>query len=130
MTTDSTARATALTVLAALAAIPLVVMVVATPTMGMYGGGHAVGGPGGWQLLVAPLIPLVVGGIVYLLYTGTTDRNNAGTTARESQSARALDELRTAYARGDLSTEEYETRRETLRARNSVAGDAEVSTRD
>lgn len=130
MTTDNTALKTTLTVVAALAAIPLVMMVLVVPTMGLFGGGHAVGGAGGWQMLF-PLIPLtIVGGLVYLLYTGTSDRNNAGTDTRESQSARALDELRAAYARGDLSTEEYETRRETLRAGNSAAGDGEVTTRD
>lgn len=130
MTTENSALKTALAVVAALAAIPLVVMVLVMPAMGLFGGGHAVGGPGGWQVLL-PLIPLtIVGGLVYLLYTRTTDRNYAGTDTREGQSARALDELRAAYARGDLSTEEYETRRETLGAGNSAAGDGEVTARD
>lgn len=130
MTTDNTALKTGLTVVAALAAIPLAMMVLVVPTMGQFGGGHAVAGPGGWQMLF-PLIPLaIVGGLVYLLYTGTTDRTNAGMDTRESKSARALDELRSAYARGDLSTQEYETRRETLRAGNSAAGDGDGSTRD
>lgn len=131
MTTDNTALKTTLTVVAALAAIPLVLMVVVMPTMGLFGGGHAVGGPSGWQMLLFPLIPFTfVGGIGYLLYVWTSDRDNARTISRERQSARPLTELRTAYARGDLSTEEYESRRETLGARDSATGDDEVSTRD
>lgn len=132
MTTDNTAVKTALTVVAALAAIPLVMMVVVMPTMVLFGGGHAAGGPGGWQMVLVGLIPFtVVVGIVYLLYTWVADRDTAGTTPRERQSARPLAELRTAYARGDLSTDEYERRRETLEAGDGEADDdEEVSTRD
>jgi len=81
----------------------------------MMGGmwGHGVWGGGtvpGWMPLVAVLMQLlfvaaIIGG-GYLLYravTGSSDGSDG-----------ALEELRRAYARGELSDEEYEQRRETL----------------
>ena len=80
---------------------------------GMMGYGGMMGGYGttsGWWPLVGMLVQLVfllvlLGG-GYVLFRRTTD----------SQSARnpAMEELRTAYARGELSDEEFETRRDRL----------------
>ncbi|MBZ6494929.1 SHOCT domain-containing protein [Natrinema longum] len=72
---------------------------------GMWGGGTAPG----WLPLAAGLVQLlfvaaVVGG-GYLVY-----RAIAGTDGTD----RALEELRAAYARGELSDEEYEQRRNVL----------------
>jgi len=65
---------------------------------GMYGGGMA-----GWIGLLVPLgILLVLGYVVYRAF-GAAEHGDA-----------AVDELRAAYARGDLTTEEYEERRERL----------------
>ncbi|WP_228371021.1 MULTISPECIES: SHOCT domain-containing protein [unclassified Natrinema] len=81
------------------------------PMMGrMWGHGTWGSGTGaGWMPLVGILmqflfVAVVVGG-GYLLYraiTGAADTD------------RALEELRLAYARGDLSDEEYEQRRDAL----------------
>lgn len=80
---------------------PLLLMVLAMPTMGMMG---AVGG-GPW--------PLLVGGAVAVLYLG-----GAALVARWLVGGRredeALEELRLALARGDVTEEEYERRRELL----------------
>jgi putative membrane protein len=74
---------------------------------GMWGWGD---GPQGWMLLFGLLMQIVflaaiVGGgyLVYRTITGT----DSGTDP-------ALEELRVAYARGDLSDEEFERRREAL----------------
>ena len=86
------------------------------PTMGgggmygpMMGYGDATTTPG-WVVAAALLVRLlgiavlVAGG--YLLYRAFS---------RSSDGDPALEELRLAYARGDLSDEEYRERRETLR---------------
>ena len=64
--------------------------------------------PGGlWQWLVSWLVVLLIAvGVVYVLYRGVT---GAG-----SEEDAALEELRLAYARGDLSDEEFEERRQRL----------------
>ncbi|OLZ42481.1 hypothetical protein A6E15_16595 [Natrinema saccharevitans] len=72
---------------------------------GMWNGGTAPG----WLPLVAVLMQLlfvaaVVGG-GYLLYRAIAGGDDTD---------RALEELRLAYARGDLSDEEYEQRRDAL----------------
>ena len=85
---------------------PLLVMGFAMPMMGgMYG----YGGQGAFGLvgLLVPLaVLLVVLGTGYLLVRRVTDH----TESRDG----ALEELRSAYARGDLSDEEFETRRQKL----------------
>ena len=53
----------------------------------------------------APFLSALVGG-AYLLYQAIT--------GSESDSDQALEELRLAYARGELTDEEYEQRREAL----------------
>jgi putative membrane protein len=80
---------------------------------GMMGYGGMMGGYGttsGWWPLVGMLVPLVfllvlLGG-GYLIFRRMT----------ESQSSRnpAMEELRMAYARGDLTEEEFEARRNKL----------------
>lgn len=77
---------------------------------GMWSGGMwGAGGASGWMLggVVMQLLALaiVVGGIV-LGYRAVTAQDDAADPA--------LAELRAAYARGDLSDEEYERRRERL----------------
>ncbi|MFB6078889.1 MAG: SHOCT domain-containing protein [Halarchaeum sp.] len=116
---DGTLR-TLLIVLAVVLGAPLVLMVVALPLIGAYGGmmggyggyGGMMGGYGGYSplwglgMLLVPLLVLLA--VAYLAYRALGGRHAAS-------SDRALEELRVAYARGDLSDEEYETRRATLR---------------
>lgn len=106
---------TQLLIVALVLLLPVLLMAFAWPMMGMWGGGHmwdggmwnGAGSP--WVWFGAWLIPLLIlfgGG--YLLYRAFTrpDRGETDT---------ALKELRVAYARGDLSDEEFENRRERLR---------------
>jgi len=100
-----------LLILGAIIVLPLLTMGMGFG--GMMGYGGMMGGYGttsGWWPLVAMLLQLVfllvlLGG-GYLVFRRVT----------ESQSARnpAMEELRTAYARGDLTDEEFETRRDKL----------------
>ncbi|SFG35005.1 putative membrane protein [Halopelagius inordinatus] len=86
-------------------------MVFAMPMMGMMGwwGG---GGPGtgvspiwGIGMMLSFLVVLL--GVGYFLYRGLVGGQVLGHD-------RALEELRTAYARGDLTDDEFEQRRERL----------------
>jgi len=110
--TDTLTR-TVLLVLLALVAIPIVMMVVMMSLMGGFGWAHMGGwmwhGSGGWiGMLLVMLIPLIVIlGVGYLIYQSLT---TAGTETEDD----AITELRNAYARGDISDEEFETRRERL----------------
>jgi putative membrane protein len=106
-------RTVVLLLVAALILLPLLTMGLGGGMMGGgMRGGHmwSDGGVSGWWLLVGlvgrVLTLLVVVGVGYLLYRALTE---SGDGADE-----AMDELRLAYARGDLSDEEYERRRETL----------------
>lgn len=106
-------RTVVLLLVAALILLPLLTMGLGGGMMGggMWGG-HMWndGGVSGWWLLVGllgrVLTLLVVVGVGYLLYRALTE---SGDGADE-----AMDELRLAYARGDLNDEEYERRRERL----------------
>mgnify|MGYP002762272960 CR=1 FL=1 len=100
-----------LLVLGALIVLPLLAMGMGFG--GMMGYGGMMGGygtTGGWWPLVGMFVPLVflllVLGGGYLVFRRVT----------ESQSSRnpAIEELRMAYARGDLTEEEFETRRHKL----------------
>lgn len=106
---DSVARIL-LIAIAILVLLPVVAMLVFMPTMGMWmSGPMQPGGQGGWT---APgwmlgfwgvgLLVLIAGG--YLLYRGLT---RTGTDP-------AMEELRQAYARGDISEDEFEERRRRL----------------
>jgi putative membrane protein len=119
MTTQTTDRrlvTAVLIVLGALLVVPTLFVgfggMMGGPMMGgMWGSGM---GPDGtipqWAFLVGAVMQFlmlaVLIGAGYLLYRAVT-----GTTG---SSDRALDELRLAYARGELTDEEYETRREVL----------------
>lgn len=85
---------------------PMLMRGFAMPMMsGMYG--YGAGGNVGLVGLLVPLaVFLVVLGVGYLLVRRMTDHSDSRDPA--------LEELRSAYARGDLSDEEFETRRQKL----------------
>lgn len=112
MTSDDTLRLL-LVVIAVILLAPLALMVVAMPLFGLWGGHMWTGGmraiPGAEMLLVMWILGLaLLLGIGYLLYRVV--RRPSG-----SETDPALEELRTAYARGELTDEEFEQRRERLR---------------
>jgi len=116
-TTDRQLVTIVLVVIAALIVLPMLFMGV-----GMMGGGpmmgdawgHGMWGDGavtpGWLVFVWVGMRLVflavLLGALYLVYRAVT--GGGGSTDR------AMEELRVAYARGELSDEEYERRREAL----------------
>ena len=112
---DNDLLRTLLLVVALVVLLPLLLMLLVWPTMGMWGGGHmwdtgATNGVGpmlSWLVIWLPLVLVALGG-AYLLYRVTTP-------SERSDSDPALEELRLAYARGDLSDEEFERRQERLR---------------
>jgi len=106
-------------VLGALLVLPLLTMglwgggMMGGPMMGggMWGGGMWGGETApGWMLLAGLLSRLltllVLVGVGYLGYRALTGRADGAD--------QAVEELRMAYARGDLTDEEYERRRQTL----------------
>lgn len=97
-----------LLLLAAIVLVPLVMMALAVPmmgTMGWWWGGHAMGAnPLGLAMALVWLLVLV--GLGYLVVRAVTN-----TVPRRDP---ALEELRRAYARGELSDEEFEDRRDRL----------------
>lgn len=104
-----------LVVVATILLVPFLMMVFLMPMMGMWGGGHMWNGGmwdgagATWTWLVTWLIVLaIVVGLGYLLYSAIRRP-----TARDTDAA--LEELRVTYARGELSDEEFEQRRERLR---------------
>ncbi|ELZ32598.1 hypothetical protein C474_07252 [Halogeometricum pallidum JCM 14848] len=107
-----------LIVLAVIVLFPLLMMMLAMPMMGMMGwwwGGRMAGGLSslwGIEMMLVWLVVLV--GIGYLLYRGLVGGFGSSLTGD-----RALEELRVAYARGDLSEEEFEERRANLRREES-----------
>lgn len=100
-----------LVVLAVIILAPILMMVLAFPLFGMWGG--MMGGFGGtgsgsmWGLGLSLVWLVVLLGVGYLVYRGLV-----GSGAVHSDAA--LEELRLAYARGDLSDEEFEDRRSKL----------------
>lgn len=101
----------ALLLVALVVAGPMLMMVVfAVPLMGMWGGGWMAMHEGGW---VWPLV-MMLGWLVLLVgsgYVGYRWLSGADGLGEDP----ALRELRLAYARGELSDEEYEERRAKLR---------------
>lgn len=94
-------------VLGVLVLLPLLMMVFAVPMMMWWGSGmmHGVSPLWGFGMLLVWLVVLVaIGYLVYRLLVG----------ASASESNPALEELRMAYARGDLTDEEFEERRQNL----------------
>lgn len=95
--------------------LPVLHMAVMMPVMGMTGmmdGGHHQMGATGmspfWGIAMMVLSLLVVVGLVYVGYRLLTQ----GTGFTEDP---AVEELRLAFARGDIPEEEYEERREALK---------------
>lgn len=110
---DQFAR-TVLVVLVVLVGLPFLLMLVMMPMMGVAGwshmgtGGMGLGGGAWFVVLSMLLVPLLVFAAVgYAVY------RLAGTRGGRP-SDEALEELRMAYARGDLSDEEFENRRQRL----------------
>ncbi len=99
-----------LILIAVLLALPIVLMLLLLP-MGMMGWG---GGPGSGMIL-SPLLAIGMLGVFFIillgggvvLYRAVTEGSLSGTD-------RALEELRLSYARGELSQEEFEQRRNDL----------------
>lgn len=110
---DGTLLRVVVLVLAVLLLVPVLMMVSAVPMMGMMGWGWSGGmmGPGGasplWGLGMLLVWVLVLGAIGYVVYRTVADGALDG-------GDRAMEELRVAYARGDLSEEEFERRRDAL----------------
>jgi putative membrane protein len=104
-----------LIVILVLILVPFGMMAVITPMVGMWDGNHIwtggmapVTGPGWmWPLLWFVLLVLIVG-FSYFLY-----KSLSGSDSQETDIA--IQEVRIAYARGELSDEEFETRLERLR---------------
>ena len=91
-----------------LIAIPFVMM----PMMGAWGVGHmhewmwnGTGGSWAWIVMWLVMLGILIGG-GYLLYRALRSPSDTADPA--------LEELRTAYARGELSDEEFEERRNRL----------------
>ncbi|MFB6164726.1 MAG: SHOCT domain-containing protein [Haloarculaceae archaeon] len=112
-TTDGIGRIV-LVVLAIVVLAPMLMMVFAFPMMGAWGG--MMGGYGGyggynyspwWGIAMLVVWLVVLGGGGYLLYRWLGQSGGVGTDP-------AMRELRTAYARGDLTDEEFEERRARL----------------
>ncbi|WP_276270940.1 SHOCT domain-containing protein [Haloarcula litorea] len=102
-----------LIILGVLILFPLLMMVFAMPMMGMMGWWWGDGMAGGlspmWGIGMMLVWLIVLLGIGYLLYRGLVSRVRTDAVADP-----ALEELRMAYARGDLSEEEFEERRSRL----------------
>lgn len=101
-----------LVIVAVIVLVPVLMMAFMMPMMGMWGWGHMAdsgmwGDAGGMWLLMWLVVLTVVGGVGYLFYR--VIRRSA-----DSVPDPALEELRVAYARGDLSDEEFEERHERL----------------
>ena len=98
-----------LLVLAVLLLVPFLLMMFMMPMMGMMSG---TGGTGTamspvWGFGMMLLFLLILVGIGYALYRAFTSDITAPTD-------RALEELRVAYARGELTQEEFEQRKKDL----------------
>ncbi|MFC4437512.1 MULTISPECIES: SHOCT domain-containing protein [Natrialbaceae] len=113
MSADDAFIRTLLLFVAIVLLVPFLVMLVLMPLMGFWGGGHMWNGWSGggtiwtWVLPWAVFLVVILGG-GYLL-ARSLDRGERQKTDP------ALEELRVAYARGELSDEEFEERRERLR---------------
>ncbi|APW97259.1 hypothetical protein CHINAEXTREME_05500 [Halobiforma lacisalsi AJ5] len=116
MTDSNPLLRTIVVVLLAVLAIPLVMMLVAMPFAGAMHAGSGTGtgmwsggmGTTGWLWMSAvPLLLLLLLGYGAIRLLGGDDGDAA------------LEELRRAYARGDLTDEEYETRRQRLEAESN-----------
>ena len=102
-------------IIAIILLLPILMMVFMMPMMGMIGWGWGGGGLG-TNVAVSPLWGigmmlvglLVLLGIGYAIYRAVTRSSLDGSDS-------AIEKLRLAYARGELSQEEFEQRRDDLR---------------
>ncbi|SFS10196.1 putative membrane protein [Halomicrobium zhouii] len=111
--TELDAVSVVLLVVGAIVALPMIVMALGFGGMMGYGGmmgGGAMGAGSGWWPLFGLLVPLL---FLLVLLGGGYVLARRLVSDRPSRDA-ALEELRVAYARGDLTDEEFETRRERL----------------
>lgn len=113
MATENDLLRVVLAVLAVIVLAPVLMMLFMMPMMGMWGGPLVDGGMmtsgATWLWALMWLVPLaVVVGIGYLVYRVVRPASGGGTDP-------AVEELRLAYARGDLTDEEFEERRDRLR---------------
>lgn len=103
-----------LALLAIVLILPLIMMIFAWPMMGYWGGGHVESWHGmgglGWAMLFVWLIPLIL--IILIGYLITQRWLDVG----EKTADPAIVELRTAYARGEISEEEFEKRYQRLQS--------------
>ena len=114
MATNESLSRTILIVIAVVLLLPVLMMVFMMPMMGLWGWGHMWnggmwGGTGStWLWLLTMLVPLlVILGAGYFLSRTLRHRD-------EQRTDPAVEELRSAYARGELSDEEFQERRERL----------------
>lgn len=116
MSATETALRAAVLVVVLLVAVHLVGAVLMMPVMagagwGMHSTWH--GTASGWAWLPMLVVPLLVlAGVGYLGYRVLEQDD-------EATQATALDELQRAYARGDLTDEQFEQRRERLSQKDS-----------
>ncbi|WP_254768491.1 SHOCT domain-containing protein [Salinilacihabitans rarus] len=114
MSADDPLIRTLLIVVAAIVLLPVLAMAFMMPMMGLWGGhvwnGGLWDGTGAvWTWLLLSLPPLIVLlALGYLLY-----RALRGSGGRRPDPA--IEELRAAYARGEIDDEEFEQRRRRLR---------------
>lgn len=96
-------------VLGIILVLPMAMMLLIWPMGGMWGGGHMWNnGDAGWLGLASwAVIMLILLGAIGLFLRGFLQAERGDTDP-------ALEELRMAYARGELSDEEFEERRNRL----------------
>ncbi|MFW6017660.1 MAG: SHOCT domain-containing protein [Halapricum sp.] len=99
----------------ATAGVVTVLAVLTTPAVAQHGAGGMGGGVGGvgWFGL-GPLLWVVLIGAVVALIAGYGRATDATATASRSGTDDALETLRERYARGELSEEAFERRRQRL----------------
>ncbi len=101
-----------LLILGAIILLPLLTMGMGFGGMMGYGGMMGqYGGTGGWWPFIGMLVPII---FLLILLSGGYLVFRRMTESQSSQNP-AMEELRTAYARGDLTDEEFETRRDQLK---------------
>lgn len=129
MTSSHTTLPAVRTVFALLLAIPVVILGVVMPVVGLLGLGPGVmgqGGMGGGQLwlLLLPLIPVTVLTLAYAAFQRSHERRV------DRQGPPSFTVLRNAYARGELSTEEFESRRSRLVGTADTRAETTKTSRD
>lgn len=114
MSTNDPLVRSLLIIIAVIVLLPVLMMAVMMPMVGMWGGGHMWNG-GMWDGMGATWMWLgmwviglaIIVGLGYLLY-------RALQSPTSSEIDPAIEELRNAYARGEISDEEFEERRNRL----------------